>query len=263
MRRNPLILKRSTSLRPNPSHISIYYEMKNALSILFLTITSISFGQTIGNNIKFNPLPLIDDISFPTIQGGIELKLSKKMSFYNEVGIKYRKGEFENSGDSTFLNSKGIKFKTEIRYNIIKESGFLRNSYLAFNLFATRNFYNDYVQYVVKTEDTKEPTYYYPDNVIVTTDAFGVRKSVWGFNLVIGKKIPFHWSKKLFMDFYAGAGIRFVDINTTGKKYNKDIHSLLRPRHPNINYMISSQAADQNNFIAPNLTAGIRFCYSL
>ena len=38
-------------------------------------------------------LSLFDEPSFPTIQGGIEFSLSKKISWYNEAGVKYRKVE--------------------------------------------------------------------------------------------------------------------------------------------------------------------------
>jgi hypothetical protein len=60
-------------------------------SLLPLTV----FSQPGTVTLRFSPLALVDNISFPTIQGGIEYGLTKKFASYNEFGIKYRSSAYE------------------------------------------------------------------------------------------------------------------------------------------------------------------------
>lgn len=83
------------------------------LLLFFLFLKSAAQKQNI--RIKFCPAVLIDDISFSAIQGGLEFKLSDRLTLYNELGIKYRKSYIDNT-DTSFIKLSGYKIKTEIRY---------------------------------------------------------------------------------------------------------------------------------------------------
>jgi len=52
----------------------------------------------------------------PTIQGGVEVKLPHRMSWYTEAGIKYLN---IYKPDTSFIGSGGFKIKTEIRYYLL------------------------------------------------------------------------------------------------------------------------------------------------
>jgi hypothetical protein len=62
--------------------------MKKLLIIYFGISTLDAQCQADRYLIKFSPLALADPY-YPSIQAGIEIKLSKKISWYNEIGVKY------------------------------------------------------------------------------------------------------------------------------------------------------------------------------
>jgi hypothetical protein len=57
---------------------------------------------------------LVDFANFPTIQGGMEYKLSHRVSWYNEIGVEYL--QQLHKPDTAFVGTHGFKLKTEIRY---------------------------------------------------------------------------------------------------------------------------------------------------
>ena len=63
---------------------------------------------------KLAPFALIDDISFPAIQSGVEVALNDKFSWYNEFGFRYRNGLADN-GDTGFVKPGGYRIKSELR----------------------------------------------------------------------------------------------------------------------------------------------------
>ena len=84
--------------------------MKTVFSFLFFAFSVSAFSQKQKPEIKFCPLCLVDEFSFPTVQGGIEFYLTEKLSWYNKIGIKYRKGYYETA-DTNFIGSRGFKIK--------------------------------------------------------------------------------------------------------------------------------------------------------
>jgi hypothetical protein len=60
------------------------------LSLFLLSLTA--FSQPGRVTIRICPLALTDEISFPTIQGGVELGLSKKLAWYNHAWNAVRIG---------------------------------------------------------------------------------------------------------------------------------------------------------------------------
>ena len=228
--------------------------MKPALVLLSLIFSSgILFAQGNRLNVKLAPLALIDDIGLPTIQGGIEWSVSKKISWYNEFGIKYRKALSENS-DTDFVSSRGFKFKTEIRYYLLKLSRKeLRRSegfYLGVNFFYYKNAYNTGIDY-----------YYHQDPSDNRHDDFSVHKTISGLNLLFGRQQK--WGNRLMVDFYGGPGIRFRNISTDNLEYDDQHDGRTVPVDFNIIDIRHDIDITGGKTVFPNLTLGVRFCYRL
>ena len=223
--------------------------MKILLSLLCLLYCQTGFAQNKKPVIEFCPTCLIDELSFPTVQAGVEFTLSQRLSLYNEIGIKYRKSEYEDS-DSGFVGSKGIKLKTELRYHLFKTKKFLKNAYVAVNAF-----------YNYRTHNTTVGYYYQKDSLNDRTDGFGVKKSVYGFNFVLGLKRTI-W-KKFSFNPYAGIGLRFVNIISISKEFDSERDKLQEPIDLTIDGYRRWEDANgkaRDNF---NFTLGIRLCYQL
>ena len=226
--------------------------MKFTTVIILTLLTLNSNAQKENILIKFCPLALIDDISFPTIQGGLEFNLSKKITWYNEVGIKYRKSFIDNDVDTNFIKSSGFKLKTEIRYYFQNRSKFsFEGSYLAANIFYTKDNHNNQIDYFHNGDTTK-----------MLTDAFGVKKNVLGLNFIFGHQQKLN--KRFLIDAYCGFGIRYRNISTINEEYSKtkDV-SANQSTDPNIRIMRLNVDAETGNNIVPNLTLGLRLTYRL
>jgi hypothetical protein len=227
--------------------------MKRFLTISLSLLSLTSFSQNYKFNIKFCPLALTDGFSFPTIQGGIEIKLSDRLAWYNEFGSKYRKAYFEWS-DTSFIKSSGFKVKSEIRYYFPnqfgeeKKSKLMNGVYLSANVFYNRDFYNSAIRYYANKDTTVE-----------TLDNFSVKKKVFGINLAIGKQQII--AKHLVIDFYGGLGIRFRNIENFHREYNPD-KDLIVPT-VDLTYQGIKSIIDTNEgtHCMPNLTAGFRIGY--
>ena len=201
--------------------------------------------------VKFCPPALYDFSSFPTIQAGIEYKFSKKMSWYNEIGVQYLVPGYQVV-DTNFLCTRGYKFKSELRYYFglsnKKHVGSYR-FYAGANIFLTHQHYNSEI-------------YYYPHNdSLGTVDGIGVKKDVLGFNILMGYQKPI--GKKWFLDFYWGVGIRLRFFKTTDKQYVDGRDQLITPIEFNINSSQMQLEAAGGFSMAQNLTLGFRICYKI
>jgi hypothetical protein len=58
------------------------------ISLFFLLLPYTIFSQSGKVIAKFCPLGLADEVSFPTIQGGLEIGLTKRIAWYNELNIE-------------------------------------------------------------------------------------------------------------------------------------------------------------------------------
>ena len=226
---------------------------KLLITVLLYALAFFSNAQTGKVSIKFAPLALMDDISMPTIQGGMEVKLSNHFFWYNEVGIKYRKCVNELT-DTSFIDSKGFKLKSEVRYyfnktkiGIFKEP--VAGLYLAGNLF-----------YINDNHNTKINYYYKKDSSITLQDAFAVHKKVFGINLLGGFQHSIY--KNFVIDMFAGIGIRIRVVNTENKEFNKDRDSLVQTIDFSVLSIRNYVDAAGGTSIVPSLTGGIRLCYN-
>ena len=228
--------------------------MKRLLTIFLLFFSLITYSQDNKLNIKICPLSLIDGMSFPTIQGGCEIKLSDKLSWYNELGFKYRDGIINLVPDTLFIKSSGLKFKSEIRYYLArltydgKSSKAMNGFYISTNFFYIQDFHNSEIAY-----------YHNKDSTVLFTDAFAVRKHVYGLNVTFGFQDTF--SKHISIDLYAGIGIRFRKIHNSDMQYNPSNDSMLHAI--DLNYQNIRDNIDTTEGLSwvPNLTAGFRIGY--
>ncbi len=220
--------------------------MKNLLCYLYVFMCLSAAGQNKNPILKFSPLALVDEISFPTIQGGIEFRLLKKIGFYNEAGVKYRKSYYDNA-DTNYYTSKGFKLKTELRYYFTIH-GSSDKFYIATNAFYAKDYRNTALGY-----------FYRKDSTDFRLDNFGVRKLVWGFNLLVGGH--HYLSKRLLFDYYTGFGIRYRDVLTTNKEFNFDRDEMRGPNDLNVNSMRNKTDAGGEKSTVVNFTLGIRIGY--
>jgi len=196
-----------------------------------------------NTSIKISILSLVDEASFPTVQCGIELKLSRKISWYNEAGIKYRKSYYEVA-DTNFVNSNGYKLRSEIRYYFKKNT-----LYVAGNGFYTKDFHNTEARY-----------YYSNDSTDLRIDNFSVKKNVSGFNLIIGRQSR-AWNRFCF-EMYAGIGVRFVTVQQSNLEIDTKRDVLQRGPDLNIPDNRIWMDVKGGHSLLPNFSMGIQFCYT-
>ena len=213
----------------------------SAICLLFFAIDC----QSQNVALKFSFLSLVDEASFPTIQSGIEFKLSKKIGWYNEVGIKYRKSYFEMA-DTNFTNSRGFRLKTEIRYYLTPND----EIYIGCNGFYTKDFHNTKVSY-----------YYSNDSSMLLVDDFAAEKNVRGFNIIIGKQYP-KWNR-IYFDLYAGIGIRLISIDQSNMEVDHKRDVLRRSPDWNIPDNRIWMDVKGGRSVLPNFSIGVRICYFL
>ncbi|MFN8428665.1 MAG: hypothetical protein U0V04_01675 [Spirosomataceae bacterium] len=221
--------------------------MKRTFILLLFLINYVSFAQKSNTIIKLSPLGLIDDINFPCIQLGVENKLTKKLSIYNEFGFKYTNSSFENN-DTSFANSKGIKYKIEIR-KYRKNDNNLKGLYYAMNIQYNYYRYNTQISFGPKA-DRLAPSIY---------DNFLVSKRLIIPNILIGKQIQ--EKKHLILDYYLGAGLRFRNIKTTNREFNNLIHDIDTSIDVTIQSLRNNVAIQEGNSVVFNLATGIRVGY--
>lgn len=216
-----------------------------------MTLISFSvFGQNQRPILKFVPLSLIDDVSFPTMQAGVEFWLTERTSWYNEFGAKYRKGYYEKA-DTNFYASSGFKAKTEVRYYLKTNRN--RNSneyYVAANMFFTKDFHNTEINY-----------YYQQDSGKLMADDFGVKKKVWGINLLAGRQLAL--GKAFLLDCYAGLGMRARNIITINEEFDYNRDKLISPHDLNVQGSRNEADAKSGKSVKPNLTLGLRLCFKI
>jgi hypothetical protein len=227
--------------------------MKYYSGLLALLISASSYGQTDKLSITLCPLAAADIFSFPTIQAGVEYRFTPKISWYNEFGVEYARS-FIALPDSVVLRPHGIKVKTELRYyfhpgTAAGHSGLSGQEYVAINGFLTSDTHNT------------EVLYHYKGDTSTRTDVFGVRKKVWGMNVVYGREQLI--GKRFGLDWYVGAGIRLRYITTVGQQFNYKSDLLEGPIDYNIAFEREKTDAAGGFSTTANLTAGIMLFYRL
>jgi hypothetical protein len=124
---------------------------------------------------------------------------------------------------------------------------------LGANLFYTQDHHNTQINYLHNNDTTRTRF----------TDAFGVKKRVFGMNCLLG--IEGRIDKRIMLDVYAGFGIRMINFSTVGKEYdtNNDYENTRGGFGIDISSIQRERDANASSLFLPNLTFGIRLCYNL
>jgi len=200
--------------------------------------------------IKFSPLAALEEGNFPVIQAGVEFPLKNNLSLYSEIGIRYRKGIYDNA-DTIFTGSGGFKAKVELRHYITNEwRSWLEGTYWAANIFYTNSSHNTSMVYYKGNDSTTR-----------IGDDFAVKKTVIGLNALRGWQNSY--GKRFMVDAYIGVGIRFRIIDHSHLEYDRKVDRLDGARHFNVNEMRHQTDTRNGLSVAPNLTFGIRLGWRL
>jgi hypothetical protein len=216
--------------------------MRFYTGLLIIVIPCYSYAQPDRWAVTLCPLAAIDGFSFPTIQAGLEWRFAGRFSWYNEFGVEYTPSRIDWS-DTVILRPHGIKAKTELRYY------FEPGHYFAFNAFLTSDAHNTEVPYT-QNGDTAE-----------LTDAFGVHKTVLGWNLLWGREQRL--GGRLFVEMYFGFGMRVRDIRTVDEQYNPELDNLITGIDVNIPAIRAETELRPGWSVVPNFTMGVRFQYRI
>jgi hypothetical protein len=139
---------------------------------------------------KLNLLSLIDPEA-PTLQPGMEVKFNKRLSGEFAIGIPLGYGSEET--DSTYF--RFYKLKAEIRYFPFERRAF----YLASEL-----------SYVSRERDEYNGIFVAKDREVYGYDYAQIDKNIFAVAFKAGAVLPFRKNSRWLMDFFAGAGPRFV-----------------------------------------------------
>jgi len=230
--------------------------MKKLLLALLLLPARYCCAQPKRPIVHLNLPSLIDFVGFPTIQGGIEVPLWGRLSWYNEFGWRIFKHRYRPY-DTLFVPERGYKLKTEFRYYFSHNTPSGHNNYftskqedyyIALNAFYIYDSHNNKLWYSTDTDPAFEKI-----------DCFGVEKKIWGFNVVAG--VQGRLSKQWILDAYAGIGGRFRYYNNTNMEIRYKTDSVAWSRHPNV-FDIADQGDVKGGFsFMPNFTLGVRIGY--
>ena len=229
------------------------------LICLFL-LTKLAFGQdsTIQYQsprviLKLAPLALLLDPD-ATIQGGLEVRVSRRSSVQSEVGFGYKGLALTSDAKKSFTDWSiwrvrsewrhyTNRYRTNNRTNIHIRSAYPLGNYLAIEGFA-------------KQIDGTKALFTYDGTVSIPNGQQAISRFVWGSHVKWGRQIaiPGASIKSLscvLLDFYIGAGFRYGntkntpdDDDTCGCGFGPD---RFRP----------------GRAIAPSLTAGLKIGFGL
>jgi hypothetical protein len=227
--------------------------MKIYLSVFLILISVAVYSQDEKHCIKISPFSAADDFSFPTIMGGFETRLSQRLSWYSEIGIKYRKGYFEKA-DTSFINPYGFKAKTEIRYYFPKSYGVEEIRTILNGLYVGANIF-----YIMESRNSQITFHPGGDTSIIRSDGFVVNKSVIGLNLIAGlqKKLSRHF----LIDLYAGIGYRFRIVHDSHLEYDPAKDILIKPAGLTVQGYRNDIDVNSGVSSTPGASMGLRIGY--
>lgn len=185
-------------------------KIKRIVFFLFITISNLTIGQTPIDKsswiIKWNITAMGDIFTFPTVELGVEKKITDFFSVYLEAGYQFYGME---RTDTVFVEPKGYRVNIECRYYLSKlfsknPKGNLNGFYIGIQGFYRKNQYNSFVEYSNTTNAYNE-------------DEFGVYKTNVGGNLIGGyQKTVFH---RFTFEAYTGIGGMNKIIKNTDRQY--------------------------------------------
>lgn len=177
--------------------------MRKFVVILFLVFSSSLYAQVDSTQKGWAAIlsPALIPISQPglAIQPGVEYRLNDRISLLAEITIPVNK---KNSRDSSELNKKYLRYKTEIRYSFLTKSK-KSHEYAGFQVTrASRSFSNlNGLYYKQRGGDS---VYYY--------DKASINSPITTLSLQFGSVISYG---RFAVDLFAGIGARFINTSIT------------------------------------------------
>jgi len=214
------------------------------LLLPFFSVQGQDFNS-IGIVLKATPLRLFNP-SVPAIQLGVELQLSKRVSFSFEYGYPFEGLSAEKVIDiyDKKLEWKYAVYTTEIKYKL-PSSKLRRHPFISAQ------------QFVIPQTYSKTSSFLITNGEIITYSESKVEKHVIGFSLNMGTETTFN---KFMMEAFVGLGIKGISID----------HSL---RNPSINPVATSSSElkpwqddidrREGIFIRPHAVIGLRFGFGI
>ncbi len=217
--------------------------------LTFFSVCSIEAQQR-DFAVKVSLLPLMDAFGFPTANIGLENRVTDKISWYNELGIKIA-NSFMEVQDANFPKSFGFKYMTEMRYYLTKQSP-LKGAYLGVNGYFSKLNYTGKIDYIHNYRDTL--------NHNLTIEHFSVKRTVFTSNVLIGKQTRI--GKHFLIDRFIGLGVRGAERKSSPKKYNSQVDKLTEDidiTSHNVRNILETTSGQK---IYGNFVMGIRLGYS-
>ncbi len=230
-------------------------KLKLWIVALFILITSQLFAQEKSIEqkkwiIKWNATAAVDAFSFPTVQFAVEKKLNDNFSIQTEVGYQFY--EFSKHYTS-IVKTSGFRLIAEGRFYIFN---YFKNDktknrksdglYTGIQMFYRKNNYNYNQEYYVNETDSE-------NNTNLLSDAFGVKKEVYGTNICLGYQIPFN---NFILEPYVYIGILKRNIDNFEREYNSNLGHVAED---NIHYFGKDLEEESRN--NGNFSFGLRLGY--
>ena len=177
------------------------------------------------------------------IQPGVEYSFNSRVSLLNEITFQTGKKEI---GDSTALNKKYFRIKTELRYHIPGRNSRLKKYIGIQGTYSFRSFRNEKHGYYYDNLPYDSVYYFDKAQIYSPITTFSLQ---FGFILSDGKRIA--------ADVFAGTGLRLVNTSFA------EVQNLRQDRRVQNPWWFTATASYQKNgwLSDLHLNAGVRFMY--
>ncbi len=214
------------------------------LSLSHIAIAQDSTMRYPANQIKFNPVKLIDLVN-TGLEFGYERRIANRFATHVSAAVLVN---YLNI--NSYHSYSGYRFIAEQKYIITNPYEdfwiYPSISFVYNNMnFSTVDAFTDINQYNATT-----PNYY---NGYL--DSFMVTKHTYSVNACLGIVLPLY-RNRLLLDMSGGIGIKYRDV-THSQRINPNDKMAL-PRHPNV-YYISNK---EGQYYTPNMLLTFRIAYS-
>ena len=200
------------------------------------------------NLVKFTPLKILG-LYNPSIEFGYERVISKTFTTQATASLllPYSIPEFLINGSS--FKYQGFRLGLEQRYYIKKNAP--QGIYIGFETDYLKNQYHT-IENFISSEKNKAATignydHGYPDTI-------KVHKQFWGFQFKFGKQFT---KRNVFIDMYAGAGLRIKKVSFSEKINPDDI--MINKNHHDITSYFRKDGIVYAPSIPVNFRLGYRF----
>lgn len=198
--------------------------------------------------IKLNPLPAVDGLTFPTLNFGFEIGLTKHISWYSEFGLKYRKAYYEQA-DSAFMPAQGFKVSWDFRYYFNSKPGKRQTGlYVGISPFYRNDTHNAEISYKDKVTGAEYK------------DRYSSERTVVGGRATVG--LQQHYDGVKYLDWFAGIGLGHRTVQTVAMAYDDDFHDLTFQTVTPANELRTMDVKAERRLVF-SISVGIRLSFKL